>query len=80
MTDFDAVSRADEWQIGSLPISMYHRHGRTKLAVWLDNSCVRHAELCLENTGLDLRFTDCTHPAQNAFCSAGCVRAWRVLK
>lgn len=48
-----------------------------ELEVWLDDNSVRKVKL---GHGFGYRFTDCTHPMQNAICDIERIRAFRILE
>ena len=63
-----------EWEQGNrLPWGT----GR-EFEVWLIDGSVRR--VCPDDwNGVMLKFTDCTHPAQNSHCSWERIAAWRML-
>lgn len=60
-----------EWRIGPVP-----RLGAVPLQCWMADGSRRQV---IRECGL-LKFTDCTHPMQNAQAPEDAVRAWRVVK
>jgi len=48
--------------------------------VFMDNGHIRKVRRNLSLDYSNLFYMDCTHPAQNAYCTQDQVKAWRVHK
>ena len=46
--------------------------------VWTDSGGTRTCRRYPARDQFSLWFTDCTHPAQNAYCAQDSIQAWRI--